>query len=98
MRYFMIEGSIQEAEKMTQRIMNEHMAYTQKAMDDGMVLMSGLKSNKNGCIFLMKSETQDTIEAYLAHEPFHVHGIQTYTIVEFRAHYVNSAIKQWLQN
>ena len=42
MKYFMVEGIIRAAENMDDAIMEQHMAYTQKAMDQGNVLISGL--------------------------------------------------------
>ena len=43
MKYYMVEGIILDAGKMDDAIMKEHMAYTQKAMDSGMIFLSGLK-------------------------------------------------------
>ena len=41
MRYFLVEGIIRAAENMDDAIMKQHMAYTQKAMDQGSILISG---------------------------------------------------------
>lgn len=43
MKYFIIEGIIKNADLMDENKMKEHMNYTQKAMDKGLILMSGLK-------------------------------------------------------
>ena len=56
MKYFMIEGTLTDADKINDDIMKEHMAYTQKAMDSGLILMSGLKSDMSGGLFIMKAE------------------------------------------
>ena len=37
------------------------MAYTQKAMDEGMILVSGLKSDMSGGIFVIKSESVEKL-------------------------------------
>lgn len=95
MKQVMVEGTILAAEKMTDEIMKEHMAYTQKAMDDGMILLSGLKADRSGGIFLMKAETLEAIELYLAEEPFHRYGIQDYRLVEFQSHYMNQSLNEW---
>ena len=42
MKYFIIEGILKNTEKMNDEIMKEHMAYTSKAMESGLILMSGL--------------------------------------------------------
>ena len=72
MKYFMIEGMILDADKMTDDIMKEHMAYTQKAMDEGTTLLSGLKTDMSGGVFIMKSDSKEKIEKYLSQEPFKI--------------------------
>ena len=42
MKYFLVEGSIKDAGRMTDEIMNEHMACTRAAMERGMIFMSRL--------------------------------------------------------
>ena len=37
MRFFLVEGIIRAAENMDDAIMKQHMAYTQKAMDQGSI-------------------------------------------------------------
>ncbi len=57
------------------------MAYTQKAMDAGLILMSGLKEDMSGGIFVMKSESIEKLEDYLANELFKLAGVQDYNRV-----------------
>ncbi len=95
MKYFIVEGIIQDAEKMNEEIMKEHMSYTQKAMDEGMILMSGLKIDMSGGIFIIKSESIEKIETYLSNEPFKTHGIQDYRLIEFNSHYFNQSLGEW---
>lgn len=95
MNYYMIEGVILNADRMNDELMQEHMIYTQKAMDEGMVFLSGLKSDMSGGLFLMKAETLEQIETYLANEPFHVNGIQDYRVIPFAYHYINADGLQW---
>ncbi len=97
MKYFMVEGTILDADKMSDDIMKTHMAYTQEAMDDGMVLLSGLKEDMSGGIFIMKSDSIEKIETYLQNEPFKVFGIQEYKVTEFEAHYFNRSLEEWFK-
>ena len=39
MKYYMVEGMILDADRMNDAIMKDHMAYTQKAMDSGMIFL-----------------------------------------------------------
>lgn len=95
MKYFIVEGMLKTSEKIDENIMKEHMTYTQKAMDEGMILMSGLKSDMSGGIFVIKAESIEKLEAYLSNEPFKLYGIQDYKFVEFSAHYFNQSPSEW---
>ncbi|MDZ4992342.1 hypothetical protein GNF80_05055 [Clostridium perfringens] len=98
MKYFIVEGILKNSDKINEDIMKEHMAYTKKAMDEGMILMSGLKSDMSGGIFVIKSESIEKLEAYLSNEPFKLYGIQDYKFVEFNAHYFNQSPSAWFNN
>ena len=86
MKYYMVEGIILDAGKMDDAIMKEHMAYTQKAMDSGMIFLSGLKTDMSGGVFLMKAE-----------KPFKRNGIQDYRWAEFDTHYIYPQPDQWFK-
>ena len=98
MKYYMVEGMILDADRMNDAIMKDYMAYTQKAMDSGMIFLSGLKTDRSGGAFLMKAENPEEIESYLASEPFKLYGIQDYRWAEFDIHYINPQPEQWFQN
>ncbi|MDU4118352.1 MAG: YciI family protein [Clostridium perfringens] len=89
MKYFIVEGILKDSDKINEDIMKEHMTYTQKAMDEGMILVSGLKSDMSGGIFIIKAESVEKLESYLSKEPFKLYGIQDYKFVEFNTHYFN---------
>ena len=95
MKYFIVEGILKIQGEVKDDIMKVHMTYTQKAMDSGLILMSGLKSNMSGGIFIMKAESSEEVEEYLAKEPFKVNGIQDYKVTEFSPHYFNKSPDKW---
>lgn len=95
MKYFMVEGTLKDTHLINDTIMKTHMAYTQVAMDKGLILVSGLKEDMSGGIFVMKEESIEKIEEYLSNEPFRINGIQTYRVVEFSAHYFNESPIEW---
>lgn len=98
MKYFMVEGIIKNPDLINDDIMKEHMAYSQKAMDKGLILMSALKSDMSGGLFVMIAESIEKIEDYLSIEPLKVHGIQDYKIIEFTPHYFNQSLANDLVN
>lgn len=95
MKYFVIEGILTNPDLINDDIMKEHMVYTQKAMDKGLILMSGLKSNMSGGLFIMKANTIEEIKDYLSNEPFKARDIQDYNITEFSPHYCNQSPSEW---
>ena len=95
MRYFIVQGKIKYQDKMNDSIMKEHMAYSQKAMDNGLILMSGLKSDISCGVFIMKAESIEKVEIYLSNEPLKVNDIQDYSILEFLPHYFNQSPNEW---
>lgn len=95
MKYFIVEGMLKNQGPIDENTMKEHMAYTQKAMDKGLILMSGLKENMSGGLFIMKAASIENVEEYLASEPFKVSGIQDYKIIEFTSHYFNPSPSEW---
>ena len=97
MKYFIVEGKLKNQNPIDENIMKKHMAYSQKAMDEGMILVSGLKSDMSGGIFVIKSESVEKLESYLSKEPFKLYGIQDYKFVEFNAHYFNPSPSEWFK-
>ena len=98
MRYFMVEGLIKNPDLINDDIMKEHMSYSQKAMDKGLILMSALKEDMSGGLFVMVAESIKEIEEYLSFEPLGVNGIQDYKITEFKPHYFNQSLASDLVN
>ena len=94
MKCFIVEG-ILKTEQVEESIMKEHIAYSQKAMDEGLIMMSGLKSDMSGGLFIMKAESLNQVEDYLAAEPFKVAGIQEYRVIEYMPHYINQSPSEW---
>ena len=53
MKYFFVEGYLKKAPPVPEDIMKSHIAYSQKAMDDNLILM-----NKNRCIIIVTCKKQ----------------------------------------
>ena len=97
MKYSIVEGILKSTNETDKATMTKHMNYSQKAMDGGLILMSGLKENMSGGIFIMKSDSIENIKEYLDNEPFKLYGIQDYKIVEFLPHYFNESPSEWFK-
>lgn len=63
------------------RLMEPHMAWVQHGYDSGMFLASGRKVPRTGGVILASGARAD-IEAFVADDPFAVHGVADYDITE----------------
>lgn len=97
MNFYLIEGTIINGEVMSEEIMKEHITYTSQAMAQGMIFLSGLKSDMSGGVFLVKAECLNDVQDYLDKEPLGMHGIQRYRVLPFDVHYVEEHAKEWFQ-
>lgn len=95
MKVFIIEGTLTHPELINDNIMKDHIAYSQKAMDSGVTLVSGLKGDESGGLFIMKSESLENVESYLAGDPLKTSGIQEYRVIEFTPHNCQAFAKEW---
>lgn len=98
MKYFFVEGILKSQNPIDENIMKEHIAYSKGAMDKGLILMSGLKSDMSGGMFIMKSNSIEEVNKYLNNELFKLHGIQDYKVIEFSPHYYNQSPSEWFNN
>ena len=99
MKYFVIEGSFKDpvpADDATlQKGIEDHLKYLQKGFDNGSILFSGPKAGTGGGGIVMKAQTQDEVEAYLAADPLKRSGIQDYRIIAFHLHRCQPALDKW---
>jgi uncharacterized protein YciI len=65
--------------------MKGHVAFLNKHYAAGHFLVSGRKIPRDGGIILALGESKSQIEALVAEDPFHIHGLADFRIVEFRA-------------
>ena len=97
MQFFIVEGVLKKPELMNDTLLKEHISYTQKAMQKELYLLSGLKEDQTGGIFIIKAENKEALQSYLENEPFYKAGMQTYKITAFDTHYTQEAISFWFQ-
>ena len=97
MKYFIVEGNLKSSDPIDDNIMKEHMNYSGKAMKEGSILMTGLKEDMSGVVFIMKAENPEKVEEYLSKEPLKIHDIQDYKVTEFSPHYFNESPKEWFR-
>lgn len=101
MLYFMIEGTFFDPVPVEQteleKMIKEHVAYLQKGFDEGWMLFSGPKAHSGGGIILMKAESPEEVEQFLANDPLQKSGVQEYHVVEFRFHDGQPGVQSWFK-
>lgn len=95
MKYFFVEGTIKQSHPITEDIMQSHIAYSKKAMDSNLILMTATKANKSGALFIMKAKSTKEIDDYLHNEPLKLNNIQDYKVIQFKPSYFNKFLDKW---
>jgi uncharacterized protein YciI len=65
--------------------MTAHVTFLNKYYDAGNFLVSGRKIPRDGGIILAVGRSRQQIEAIVKEDPFYVHGLADFRIIEFRA-------------
>ena len=65
--------------------MKAHVAFLDKYYKAGNFLVSGRKIPRDGGIILAVGKTREQIEAIVKEDPFHVHGLADFRVIQFRA-------------
>ncbi|MFB0838579.1 YciI family protein [Arthrobacter sp. FW306-05-C] len=61
-----------------------HIAWLQKAFDDGVFIAAGRKIPRTGGLLLSQAE-RETLDASLAQDPFYTNGVADFEVMEFHA-------------
>jgi uncharacterized protein YciI len=65
--------------------MAAHVRFLKKYYASGHFLVSGRKIPRDGGIILAVGRSRQEIEAIVKEDPFHVHGLAEFRVIEFRA-------------
>ena len=65
--------------------MAPHVAFLKKYYAAGNFLVSGRKIPRDGGIIVAVGKSRKQIESIVEEDPFHVHGLAEFRIIEFRA-------------
>ena len=65
--------------------MEAHVTFLKKYYASGNFLVSGRKIPRDGGIILAVGKSRDAIDRIVREDPFHVHGLADFRIIEFRA-------------
>ena len=60
-----------------------HREFLQRMYEAGVFLLSGRKEPRDGGVILATAASTQDLESVLAQDPFHVHGVASYQVIEF---------------
>jgi uncharacterized protein YciI len=82
---FVIELTYKAALREIDAHMTAHVRFLKKYYASGNFLVSGRQIPRSGGIILAVGKDKAEIEAIVKEDPFHIHGLAEFRIVEFRA-------------
>ncbi len=65
--------------------MAAHVRFLKKYYSSGHFLVSGRKIPRDGGIIICVGDSREQVEAIVKEDPFHVHGLAEFRVIEFRA-------------
>ena len=74
-----------------------HIAWLQKAFDDGVFIAAGRKVPRTGGMLLSRAD-RATLDASIAQDPFYSNGVADFEVVEFHAARVASGFENLLDS
>ncbi len=75
----------------------DHRAYLDQCYAEGHYLTSGPQVPRTGGIIIAQGVSRAEIDALMAQDPFSIHGLIEYDVIEFEAVKSIDAIKSWLK-
>ena len=60
-----------------------HREFLQRMYAAGVFLLSGRKEPRDGGVILAQAASRQELESTLAQDPFHLHGVASYQVIEF---------------
>ena len=82
-RMFVVELTYKAPLEKIDAVMNEHMVFVRKHYTSGHFLVSGRQVPRAGGIILAVADNRAELEAIMRQDPFCVHGLAEFRIIEF---------------
>jgi len=60
-----------------------HREFLQHMHQSGMFLLSGRKEPRDGGVILANAESAEALQMALGRDPFHIHGVASYQVIQF---------------
>lgn len=97
MKYFILDGTFKDGRPegpAFKAALDAHHEYNEKYIKDGSILVCGPKPGGGG-IMVIRAESLEKIEEYIANDPFIKAGVQEYAIKEFNVFALQDYAEEW---
>jgi len=97
MKYFILIGNFRPDRPegpAFKAALDAHHAYNQQFLDKGDILTCGPKPGGGG-VCILRAESREAVDAYIANDPFVKAGVQTYDVTEFNVFAIQDFAKAW---
>ena len=97
MKYFILNGTFKEGRPggpVFKAALDAHHAYTAEYIKNGDILTCGPKPGGGGVI-IIRAESVEAIEKFIANDPFVTAGVQEYAVQEFTVFAIQDYAKGW---
>ena len=98
MKYYFLEGNMKPdipAGGEFKQILDAHHKFMVPYFESGKILTSGPKVGGRGGIILLRLNDDESIEDFIAADPFTHAGIQEYKITQFNIFQIQEYAKEW---
>ncbi|HPO59425.1 MAG TPA: YciI family protein [Anaerolineaceae bacterium] len=98
MKHFLVEIIYLAPFEQVSQVTPDHRAFLQKGYDQGLLLLSGPKSSRDGGIVIARAESQAALEAFFEQDPYRLHGIASYRFTEFNPVKRQTFLEPWIDD
>ncbi len=78
-------------------ILPAHREHLQRGVDAGMLLVSGPQQPRTGGILVVRAESRDALERFIADDPYSINRTATFQIIEFVPGRHQSFLADWIE-
>ena len=78
-------------------VVGQHRSFLQGGYDQGLLLLSGPRADKQGGIVIARADDEQTLERYFAADPYRQAGLAEHRIVPFSAAKYAPFVEEWIR-
>ena len=100
MKFYVLEGNMKSDAPQGpefKKILDAHHQFMAPYFQAGKILTSGPLAGGRGGVILLRLNDDESIEDFIAADPFAQSGIQEYRIVQFNVFQIQDYAKQWTE-